>query len=102
MIDHAPRIRALQENEAELATIRELEQRGAPLIGLVYAALFAAVLFIAADGWGRYKELADYYARLEMEHAQLVQCMNKRGYLLDGAVMHCVVSDYKLVTGLKS
>lgn len=102
MIDHAPRIRALHENEAELAAIAELEQRTAPLIWMVYAVTFAVVLFIAADGWGRYKELAAYYAELAADHEKLVQCIKGKAFLLDGAVMRCEVSNYKLVKGLKS
>lgn len=102
MIDHAPRLRAQQEKQAELATIAELEARGAPLIWLVYALTFAAVLIIAADGWGRYKEMAAYYAELAADHEKLVQCIKGKAFLLDGAVMRCEVSNYKLVKGLKS
>lgn len=102
MIDHYPRIRAQQENQAELAAIEELEQRAAPLIGLVYALAFAAVLIIAVDGWGRYKDLAAYYTELEATHKKLVQCIKGRTFDLDGAVLSCHVTDYKLVEGLKS
>lgn len=102
MNDHASRIRAQQENQAELAAIAELEQRTAPLIWMVYAVAFAVVLLIAADGWARYKELADYYAELEATHEKLVQCINGQTFLLGDAVMRCQVSNYKLVEGLKS
>lgn len=95
MIDHYPRILAQQQQAAELAAIEELEQRAAPLIGLVYALAFAAVLIIAVDGWGRYKELA-------AEHEAMVQCIKGRTFDLDGAVLSCHVTDYKLVEGLKS
>lgn len=102
MTDHYPRILAQQQQAAESAAIEELEQRAAPLIGLVYALAFAAVLIIAVDGWGRYKELAAYYTELEAQHEKLVQCINGKTFLLGDAVMRCEVSNYKLVKGLKS
>lgn len=102
MLDHAPRIRAQQQREAELAAIKELETRVAPLIWLVYVAAFLAVLCIGLDGWKRYQEMAAYYTELAAEHEALVQCIKGHSFRLDDAVLRCEVSKYKLVAGLKS
>jgi len=44
MIDHAPRIRALQQRAAESAAIAELERRSAPLLWAVGLTAIAAAL----------------------------------------------------------
>ncbi len=94
MNDHAPRIRAQQQQAAELEVIKELETRVAPLIWLVYAAAFAAVLGIALHGWQKYAEL---YA----EHEAMVKCINGQAVGVDTAVMRCTLRENKplLLTG---
>lgn len=98
MLDHAPRVRAQQEMEAELAAIEELEQRTAPLIWMVYAVTFAVVLIIAVDGWQRY---AREYAEMAAMNEALLQCINGRTFSLGDAILRCEVTSYKLVEGLK-
>lgn len=94
MIDHAPRIRAQQQQAAELEAIKELETRVAPLIWLFYAVAFFAVLSMAVHGWQNYAELA-------AEHEAMVKCINGQAVGVDTAVMRCTLRENKplLLTG---
>lgn len=104
MTDHYPRIRAQERRAAELAEIKELETCVAPLIWLVYTALFLIVMGIAVDGWKRYQEMAAYYTELTAEHEAMVQCLKGRAFRIDkNEELRCVISKQKeLVAGLKS
>lgn len=97
MIDHAPRILAQQRQAAELEAINELETRGAPLIWLVYAAAFAAVLSMAIDGWQRHEAMAIRYASMAAANEALVKCIKGQAIGMGDAVMRCSVREYKLL-----
>lgn len=96
-IDHAPRIRAQQQQAAEDAAIKELENRTAPLFFAVYLAAAAAVFGPAVDGLGQW---AAHYADMAAQNEAMVQCLNGRAISMGGeAVLHCEVVQYKLVGG---
>lgn len=99
MLDHASRIRAQQQQAAEHAEMEELEARTAPLLWSVYFAAIAVTLGLAVDGWNNH---AAHYLDMAAQSEAMVQCINGRSIGLDDAVLHCEVSQYKLVGGLKS
>lgn len=100
MLDHAPRIRAQQQQAAEQATIDELERRAAPLQWAVLLAVVAVTLGAAVDAWGPIAaRIADQAAQAEV----LARCMNGQAFSVGGdEILRCQIIKYNLVEGLKS
>jgi len=91
--DHAPRIRAQQQQAEENAAMEDMEQRGAPLMW----AMCVVALLTAADGlYGSWQQ----YAELAAQGEVMIQCLNGKAIGLGDAVLHCELREIKLVAGL--
>ncbi len=94
--DHLPRLLAMEKQASEEAAIRDMEQRSAPLLWTVYVVTLVVALSLAVDGVSAHiTRIADLAATQEA----LVQCIKGRAIGIDGAVLRCEVSEYKLVGG---
>lgn len=98
MIDHAPRIRAEQQQAADQAAIEELERRAAPLQWAVYLAVLVLSLGYAAESvQAHIKRVAELAAQGEA----FAQCLNGKAYMIDNAVVRCDVREQRqLVAGI--
>ncbi len=86
MIDHAPRIRALQQAERENAEMAELEKLSAPL----HYALLLAVLALALAGIiDQSRGFIQHYAELAAENEAMVQCLNGHLINIDSVLVSC-------------
>jgi len=93
MTDHAARVRAQLQREAEQRDAEQLLDLASPLIYTLYLAAFLAVLCIGVDGWQRYRDMA-------AANEALVQCINGQRMKLGGAILRCEISEYNLVPGI--
>lgn len=98
MIDHAPRIRAKQQQEADQASIEELERRSAPLHWAMIVAAVCITLGAAIDGLSAHIER---YTALAVQEEALVQCLNGKLLKLGGSFVHCDVREIKLVASVE-
>lgn len=98
MIDHAPRIRAKQQQEADQASIEELERRSAPLHWAVIVAAVCITLGAAIDGLSAHIER---YTALAVQEEAFVQCLNGKMLNLGGSFVHCDVREIKLVASVE-
>ena len=96
MIDHAPRIRALQQQQSEQEAINDLERRSAPLLWAVYFAVAIITLALAADGVHTHFKR---YTDLGAEEEALVQCMNGKLIAFGSTFVTCQSHEIKLVQG---
>lgn len=97
MIDHAPRLRAQQQQEQENAEIAELEARSMPLQWAIYAAVVIFALNVAFDSvLAHFERVADLAATNEA----MVQCLKGKAIGLGDAVLRCDVREYQLVAGI--
>ncbi len=97
--DHASRIKAQQQQGAELAAIKELEERTAPLLWAVYGAVLVVGLIFAignaaefVEGYERrIDQLAQENAMLKADVAQFVDCLNGGRFDVDGRELTCKI-----------
>lgn len=93
--DHAPRIRAQQQQAADQEAIEELERRSAPLLWAVFAAAFAVSMSFAVDGLSAHVER---YTDMAATSEAFAQCLNGRMIKLGGAFVQCEVREIQLVS----
>lgn len=95
MKDHAPRIRAQQQQEVENAESQALASRAAVLFWAIYVALALLIAGWIVDAW---------HSRCEQvsQNEALAQCLNGRAIAIGDAVLRCKVSNHRLVAGVKS
>lgn len=98
MIDHAPRIRAQQQQKADQEAIADLERRSAPLQWAVMFAAVAITLVAAIDGLSAHIER---YAALAVQEEAFVQCLNGKLLKLGGSFVHCDVREINLVATME-
>lgn len=95
MFDHAPRLRAEQQQAADLAAIEDLERRSAPLQWAVILAVLVICLVQAAEQLHAHVER---YIDLAAQEEALVQCLNGRMLRVGGAFVRCEVQEIQMVS----
>lgn len=105
--DHAPRIRAQQQQAVEIEAIRTLSEHAAPLLWPVLCLAIAAVFCFAESAFGGdilyYADHIEIYLDMAAQHEALVQCMNGQVFSLgDEGLLRCQIIKYDLVQGVKS
>lgn len=97
MIDHAPRIRAEQQQAAENAAIEDLERRSAPLLWAVYMAVMVLSLGYAAESVQTHIQRV---AELAAQGEAFAQCLNGQTYMIESVVVRCDLQERQLVAGV--
>ena len=95
MIDHAPRIRAEQQQAADQSAIDDMESRSAPL---QWAVLFATIALCAALAIDSLHEHVQHVTDMATTNEAFVQCLNGRAIGIDGGILRCDVQ--QLVAGI--
>ena len=107
MFDHAPRIRAQQQQAAESAAMKELSERAVPLFWPVFMMAAAVALGVVENAFGSdiiyYADIAVRAVDMAAQNEALVQCMNGQAFSLgDEGILRCQIIKYELVPGVQS
>ena len=95
MIDHAPRIRAEQQQAADQSAIDDMERRSAPL---QWAVLFATIALCAALAIDSLHEYVQHVTDMAATNEVFAQCLNGQTIGIGASgVLRCEVREYKLI-----
>lgn len=94
MIDHAPHIRAQQQAQQENTVMAELEQRSAPLLYAIIAAIIILSLSALIE---QADTFLDHYIDLAAENEAMVQCLNGRLISIGNTLVGCQMHQINLV-----
>lgn len=97
MIDHAPRIRAEQQQAADQSAIDDMERRSAPLLWAVYLVVLVLSLAYAAEGTQAHIQRV---TELAAQGEAFAQCLNGHTYMIENVVVRCDVQTRQLVAGI--